>query len=419
MSSQQQATPAQRQQAAQQWREFAPTHGMQPAQVEEFAQRLLNGQQDRQVLQYLARTEQPQSQPQQQQQPQPQYQQHQYQPPPPPQQTGGFSFQTPFGNIQIPIPPTFPMGFPQFPGFQPAPFAANINAPAPVPRMIPFTSFPPFGAAMAPFPEMLPSVPNMQPAMPAPTSQTSSFTFPGGGGNTTRTNFSSRSGNATFSYSSSSTNASWGNPEGAQHAGRALGVPGFQSFQELGLAVPPEPQLQPLVAEQEQEQLGQDTAPQVPPSSYPAESFSSSEANSGYVTPPPPYPGPPSSAPAPAPDPAPDQRHPSASQANRGFNPFHPNLAANSSPSVQGFPAGANPNPFQQAANTESQNPRLQRAFAEQFQNDGNNNRGDIGGAQTGETYFSFPAGAPDRAAETTAAGEEGWRRRSSSEEPD
>jgi hypothetical protein len=168
---------AQREQVAQQWRASAQAQSMQPSEIEYFAQLILMGQADGQVRHYLYQTRSR------------------------PQQLGtgtpGFSFQTPFGTIQMP-------GLASFPSLPPLPLLPGMQ---PFPPMQPLQSLPQL-SGMAPLMNAPPLQPMWQ-TTGTPQSFSQSVSSPGGDATQQNVSFSGQSGDATFSYTSTSASGTW------------------------------------------------------------------------------------------------------------------------------------------------------------------------------------------------------------------
>ncbi|KAK5116875.1 hypothetical protein LTR85_009135 [Meristemomyces frigidus] len=171
-------SPAQRQRVAQHWRASPEAQQMPPQQVEQFAQQILSGAADNHVVNYL-----PQLQAQQAQTP---------------SASPALNFQSLFGNS---------MQMPMFQQMQPTQFSAMPHMPLMAPPHFPGMP-------------LMPMAPLGVPQMSQQTTQ-----FPGGLANHQSLNLTGTSGNATFSYSSSSTSGSWSDNGAHSVAQQSLPVP--------------------------------------------------------------------------------------------------------------------------------------------------------------------------------------------------
>ncbi|KAK1087383.1 hypothetical protein LTR33_001077 [Friedmanniomyces endolithicus] len=215
-------TQAQREQLAQRWLASTQAQQLSPGQSEQFAQQIRSGDLDHQVQQNcMAQASVGQSM--------------------------TTSFQTPFGEIQIPgfMPPMQPFPSMTLAGMPQVPMPA-MQFPAMTPFQMPVIApmFPPLMPEMhSPFaaPNTTPAIP--QPfdmgltavqGYPQPFSQTVNFpggqatrqavTFPGGSANHQNINYSGRNGNAQVSYSSSNSSGHW-----SSHGSTATGHPALPS----------------------------------------------------------------------------------------------------------------------------------------------------------------------------------------------
>ncbi|KAK0874513.1 hypothetical protein LTR87_011475 [Friedmanniomyces endolithicus] len=215
-------TQAQREQLAQRWLASTQAQQLSPGQSEQFAQQIRSGDLDHQVQQNcMAQASVGQSM--------------------------TTSFQTPFGEIQIPgfMPPMQPFPSTTLAGMPQVPMPA-MQFPAMTPFQMPVIApmFPPLMPEMhSPFaaPNTTPAIP--QPfdmgltavqGYPQPFSQTVNFpggqatrqavTFPGGSANHQNINYSGRNGNAQVSYSSSNSSGHW-----SSHGSTATGHPALPS----------------------------------------------------------------------------------------------------------------------------------------------------------------------------------------------
>lgn len=222
----------------------------------------------------------------------------------------------------------------------------------------------PMAPASLPGMPLMPSM-SASPAMMMPRATQQTIRFPGGSGTQQNVNFSGRSGNATFSYSSSSTSSDWSNNHAQAASQHALPAPqGYQSPYAIE-AMP-------------QTGFAQSVAPTPLPQYQvtPQPAFQAFSPQPGHLQPVPPtamqqpqavhqltYPMfPPPSGSIPPPTlcaEAPGQRAPSLSEAAPAMEPH-------------------------KGTNTTSQNQRLHDRFTRQLNDD---------------TYFSKPPGAPGQSA--------------------
>lgn len=211
-----QITLAQRQQVAEHWRDSTEAQQMPPHQAEQFAQQILSGTADNQVSNYLSQLHGQQV-----------------------HDSGalpGLNLQTPFGDtVQMPMfpymqsihfagiheLPTMPR-MPQMPQFPTVPQLPTVPMPQ-LPTMPQMPLLPPLSQPQFPGMHALPMMPAGGPQV---TQQT--FQFPGGLGNQQIVSLSGTSGNATFSYSSSSMSSNWS--DNGAHNGARQSVPTHQGY---------------------------------------------------------------------------------------------------------------------------------------------------------------------------------------------